>query len=64
MGQTGLINAKVHATKSRRNFSLRTHPIHTMGPEAQVFIAFPKVWVHFELFRYCTKLGGKWAKPV
>ena len=32
MGRTRAINAKVHATKSRRNFSLRTHPIHTMGP--------------------------------
>ena len=31
MGRTRAINAKVHATKSRRNFSLRTHPIHTMG---------------------------------
>ena len=50
MGRTGLINAKVHATKSRQNFSLRTHPIHTMGPEAQVFIAFPKVWVHYDRF--------------
>ena len=28
MGRTGAINAKVHATKSRLNFSLRTHPIH------------------------------------
>ena len=27
MGRTGAINAKVHATKSRLNFSLRTHPI-------------------------------------
>ena len=32
MGQTGAINAKVRATKSRQNFSLRTHPIHTIGP--------------------------------
>ena len=32
MGRIGAINAKVHATMSRLNFSLRTHPIHTMGP--------------------------------
>jgi len=25
-------SAKVHATKSRRNFSQRTHPIHPIGP--------------------------------
>ena len=29
MGRT---NAKVRATKSRRNFSQRTHPIHVIGP--------------------------------
>ena len=28
MGRIGAINAKVHATKLRLNFSLRTHPIH------------------------------------
>ena len=32
MGQSGAINAKVRATKSRLNLSLRTHPIHTIGP--------------------------------
>src|SRR6185312_13111756 len=28
----GQIRAKVRATKSRRNFSQRTHPIHPIGP--------------------------------
>jgi len=32
MGQSGAINAKVRATKSRLNLSLRTCPIHTIGP--------------------------------
>ena len=32
MGQSGAINAKVRATKSRLNLSLRTHLIHTIGP--------------------------------
>ena len=32
MGQSGAINAKVRATMSRLNFSLRTRPIHTIGP--------------------------------
>ena len=31
-GRTGAINAKVRATKSRRNSSQRTHPIYTIGP--------------------------------
>jgi len=32
MGKTGAINAKVRATKLRRNFLQRTHPIHPIGP--------------------------------
>ena len=28
------------------------------------FVAFRKVWVHLGSFRYCTKLGAKWAKRV
>src|SRR6185436_16398523 len=30
--KTGQTSAKVHATKSRRNFSQQTHPIHPIGP--------------------------------
>ena len=30
--KTGRTSAKVHATKSHRNFSQRTHPIHPAGP--------------------------------
>ena len=30
--KTGRISAKVRATKSRRNFSQRAHPIHPIGP--------------------------------
>jgi len=30
--KTGRTNAKVRATKSRQNFSQRTHPIHPIGP--------------------------------
>ena len=30
--KTGRTSAKVRATKSRRNFSQRTHPIHLIGP--------------------------------
>ena len=28
------------------------------------FVAFRKVWVHLGSFRYCTKLGAKWAVLV
>jgi len=30
--QNGRTSEKVHATKSRRNFSQRTHPMHPIGP--------------------------------
>ena len=55
MGQTSAINAKVNATKSRRNFSLRTHPLHTMEPKTHVLL-------HFEMFgciwdRFVTALN-------
>ena len=40
MGWTGAINAKVHATKLRRNLSQQTHPIHPIGPKTHVFLCF------------------------
>ena len=55
---------KVCATKSRWNFSLWTHPIHTKGPKTHVFLHFVIVWVHLGLFRYCNKLDAKWAELV
>src|SRR6185369_4404400 len=38
--KTGRISAKIRATKSRRNFSQRTHPIHPIGPETDVLVRF------------------------
>jgi hypothetical protein len=52
--KTGRTSAKVHATKSRRNFSQRTHPIHPMRPYTNVFVrsyylgAFGTVWLPYE----------------
>jgi hypothetical protein len=54
-GRTGAINGQVSATKSRRNFSQRTHPIHPIGPQTHVL-------GRFGLFRYYTIFGAKWAK--
>ena len=50
--KTGRTSAKVCATKLRRNFSQRTHPIH------------PKltIWVYSALFGCLRKLGGKQAE--
>ena len=44
MGRT---SAKVRATKSRWNFSQRTHPIHPIGPKTDVlmcFVLFGCIW--------------------
>jgi hypothetical protein len=42
---------------SRRNFSQRTHPIHTIRPKTHVL-------GHFVPFRYCTKVDAKLAELV
>ena len=49
-GQSDAINAKDRATNSRRIFSLRTHPIHTMGHKTHVllhFVLFECIWDRF-----------------
>ena len=49
-GPKGAINAKDHATNSLRIFSLRTHPIHTMGHKTHVllhFLMFECIWDRF-----------------
>ena len=48
-GQTYAINAKVCATKSRRNFKTGV---------------FCNVWVHLAPFRYCVKLAANRAELV
>jgi hypothetical protein len=56
-GPTGSINAQVSATKSHRNFSQPTHPIHPIGPQTHVLGCFGP-------FCYCTNSGAKWAELV
>ena len=46
---TSRTSAKVRATKSHRNFSQRTHPIHPIRPSTNVllhFIPFGCIWDH------------------
>ena len=38
--KTGRTSANVRATKSRRNFSQRTHLIHPIGPKTDVLLRF------------------------
>ena len=61
MGRT---SARVRATKSRRNFSQRTHPMLPIGPTNQCFGAFHTIWVHSGPFGCLTKLGAKRAELV
>ena len=53
--KTGRTSAKVRATKSRRNFSQRTHMIHSIGLYTDVLVrfsyhlgAFRTVWLPYE----------------
>ena len=53
--KTGRTSAKVRATKSRRNFSHRTHPIHPFDPKltfcyvSYYLGAFGTVWLPYEI---------------
>ena len=38
--KTGRTSAKVRATKSHRNFSQQTHPIHPIGPQTDILVCF------------------------
>ena len=58
-------SAKVRATKSRRNFSERTHPIHPIGPQTDVlvrFILFGRIWDRLVAIRNSVQNGPKSAK--
>jgi hypothetical protein len=56
-GRTGGINVKVRKTKLRRNFSPRTHPIHSIGPKTHVLGSFGP-------FSYDMKVDAKLAELV
>jgi hypothetical protein len=56
-GRTSAIIAQVRLAKSRRNFSERTHPIHSIGQKTHILGRFGP-------FRYCIKLDAKLAELV
>ena len=62
--KTGRTSAKVRATKSCRNFSQRTHPIHPHWTLNCHFGAFHTIWVHSGPFGCLTKLGAQRAELV
>ena len=62
--ETGRTSAKVTATKSRRNFSQRTHPNHPISPYTDILVRFHTIWVHSGQFGCLLKLGAKRAELV
>ena len=64
--KTGRTSAKVRATKSHRNFSQRTHPIHPIGPKLTFWFvsyylgAFGTIWLPYKTqcktCRTCAKV--------
>ena len=60
----GAIIAKVHATKSHRNFSLWTHEKHTMGCQTHVllhFVLFGCIWERFVPALNSVQNGPNWC---
>ena len=55
--KTGRTSAKVRATKSHRNYSQRTHPIHPHWTLNLHFGVFRTIWMHSGPFCCLTKLG-------
>ena len=64
MGQSGATNAKVQVTKSRPELVTTNVPDPHHWTLNSCFSVFRNVWVHSGPFRYCTKLGAKWAELV
>ena len=58
-GQTVVINAKVAADVVTTN---APNPPHRTPNSS--FVVFCSVWLHLEPFRYCMKLGAKWAEQM
>ena len=61
MGRT---SANLRATKSRQNFSQRTHSIHPIWPETDVLVHFVPFLAHPGPFGCVTKLVAKLAQLV
>ena len=62
--KTGRTSAKVRATKSRRNFSQRTHRSTPLDPKLTFWCVFHTIWVHSGPFGCLTKLGAKRVELV
>ena len=63
--KTSQTGAKVRASKSRRNFSQRTHPIHPIGPKTDVsvrFVLFGCIRDRLVALRNSVQNGPNWCK--
>src|SRR6185436_18715827 len=60
-------SAKLHATKSHRNFSQLTHPIHPIRPSTNVlvrFIPFGCIWDRLVALRNSVQNGPNLCKSL
>ena len=64
MGWTGATKEQVCAMKSHRKFFATNAPDPPHWTINSWYGAFHSVWVHFGLFRYCTKVDAKRAEMV
>ena len=64
IGWTGAINGQVCDMKSHRKFFATKEPDPPHWTLNSWFGAFHSVWVHFGLFRYCTKVDAMRAEMV
>ena len=63
--KTGRTSAKVRATKSHRNFSHRTHPIHPLDPKLKIlvhFVLFACIWDRLVALQNLVQNEPKWCK--
>ena len=61
----GGTSAKVRATKSHRNFSYRTHPIHPLDPKLKIlvhFLLFGCIWNRLVALRNMVQNGPNKCK--
>ena len=63
--KTSRTSAKIRATKSRRIFLQRSHPIHPTRPELKIlvrFILFGCIWDRLVVLQHLVQNGSNWCK--
>ena len=64
MGRNGPINSKISCHELASEVYAPNAPDPPHWTPNSTFVTFRSVWVHLGPFRYCMKLGVKWAELV